>query len=143
VTNDLMTRLVDNVTLSESGCWDWTGATNSRGYGRITFMGRTTYAHRQVWETVVGAIPDGLELDHLCRNTMCVNPDHLEPVTHAENIRRSPTGAEKSARYAAWTHCRRGHERTPENTRIGPDGVRRCRPCHALGERRRRQERQA
>ena len=68
-------------------CWEWTGS-NDRGYGMFRLDGRTVRAHRWAWETLVGPIPRGLHLDHLCRNPPCVNPDHLEPVTQPENIRR-------------------------------------------------------
>ncbi|HEY7824270.1 MAG TPA: HNH endonuclease signature motif containing protein [Acidimicrobiia bacterium] len=72
-------------------CWEWIGATAGNGYGKINVKGRDHYpefAHRVGWELLVGPIPDGLVIDHLCRNTLCVNPDHLEPVTHKVNVRR-------------------------------------------------------
>jgi hypothetical protein len=87
------------------GCWLWTGPLSKEGYGRTKQAGEW-YAHRASWVLHRGPIPEGLELDHLCRNTRCVNPDHLEPVTHAENVRR---GLTKLA-------CLRGHFYTPENT---------------------------
>lgn len=68
-------------------CWEWTGA-QDQGYGLFSFEGRPVRAHRWLWELLVELIPAGLQLDHLCRNHSCVNPDHLEPVTQAENIRR-------------------------------------------------------
>jgi hypothetical protein len=68
-------------------CWEWTGRTD-QGYGRVSIGGRQLRAHRVVYERLVGRVPDGLVLDHLCRNRGCVNPDHLEPVTNEENIRR-------------------------------------------------------
>ena len=70
------------------GCWLWTGSHNGLGYGTIRSVGRKMYVHRYSYELLVGPIPAGLELDHLCRVPGCVNPDHLEPVTHAENLRR-------------------------------------------------------
>jgi hypothetical protein len=72
----------------ETGCWQWLLNMSSRGYGRIWADGRRHTAHRYVYEHFHGPIPEGLELDHLCRNKLCVNPDHLEPVTHIENVRR-------------------------------------------------------
>ena len=82
-------------------------------------------AHRVVYEALVGPIPDGLWIDHLCRNRSCVNPDHLEPVTPKENIRRGV----KSKRN--WTACPKGHTYTPDNTYWRPTGQRRCRDCGA------------
>lgn len=70
-------------------CWEWQGARSSLGYGQMAIDGSMKYVHRIVWELLVGEIPEGLEPDHLCTNPPCCNPDHLELVTHAENIRRS------------------------------------------------------
>lgn len=72
------------------GCWLWTGPLYSNGYGEFNFDGRNRRAHRFAYDRLVGPIPDGLELDHLCRVRRCVNPAHLEPVTHEENVRRIP-----------------------------------------------------
>lgn len=72
----------------ESGCWEWQRPTNERGYGRAYINGRGVRAHRYMYEKLKGPIPNGLVLDHLCGNPGCVNPDHLEPVTNAENLRR-------------------------------------------------------
>lgn len=106
-------------------CWLWTAA-SSRGYGYLSFGGQRWRAHRFAYEHLVGPVPDGLVLDHLCRNTLCLNPAHLEPVTQRENLRRgeSPVGIN-----AQRTHCSQGHEFTPENImQHGGDG-RRCREC--------------
>lgn len=75
-------------TRAENGCWVWNGAKSPLGYGRVSRDGRWQEAHRVVYEDLRGPIPKGLSLDHLCRNPSCVNPDHLEPVTHRENLRR-------------------------------------------------------
>ena len=104
-------------------CWLWVGAQDGHGYGSFHKDGRTARAHRVSYELHVGPIPDGLPLDHLCRVPLCVRPTHLEPVTHMENARRGVGG---------WlaTHCVHGHQFTPANTRITPQGHRRCRRCH-------------
>lgn len=118
-----------------SECWTWVAYCTPRGYGRYNLDGRICFAHRVAYEDQRGPIPDGLELDHLCRNTSCVNPDHLEPVTRRENILRGlgPIVLNQNRmRYAASkrarTHCKRGHEYTPENTRYLTSG-RECRAC--------------
>ena len=115
-------------------CWLWTGRTHD-GYGR--YSGGSS--HRIAYELLVGPIPDGLELDHLCRVTQCVNPDHLEPVTREENIRR---------RYLLVTSCKNGHPFTPENTYPIPPTVRRsgkraCRTCRNEASQRYRTRRAA
>lgn len=118
-------------------CWIWTGARTEQrgGYGQACVPGRKVRpAHQVVYELAVGPVPDGCELDHLCRVHECVNPAHLEPVTHRENVLR---GESPVAARAAQTHCTRGHEFTPENT--GPNsGGRRCRRCHREREAARR-----
>lgn len=103
-------------------CWLWTAMKDQNGYGRTRYKGRPSVpAHRVAYELEVGPIPEGLELDHLCRNTSCVNPSHLEPVTHAENIRRG---------YAAQSHCRSGEHRMVEgNIVVDENGHRLCRQC--------------
>lgn len=107
-------------------CWLWTG-TKPDGYGRFYYDGAKRPAHRFAYELLVGPIPAGLEIDHLCRNHGCVNPDHLEPVTHAENLRRGKTRAWWNERK---THCKHGHPFTPENTYTYPGRKKRgCRTC--------------
>lgn len=90
-------------------CWIWAKHLNGDGYGVIRVGGRIQMAHRVSYEVHVGPIPDGLVIDHLCRNRACMRPDHLEPVSHAENVRRGASMERK-------THCSSGHEFTEENT---------------------------
>lgn len=106
-------------------CWLWTGCLSGVGYGQIRIHTKCHLAHRYSFELHKHQIPAGLVLDHLCRNRRCVNPDHLEPVTRHENIRRGTAWTVKRNR----TCCPRGHEFTPENSAINQKGVRRCRTC--------------
>lgn len=110
------------------GCWRWLGFIGKEGYGRFGARKGTTstLAHRVSYELSVGPIPQGLEIDHLCRNRACVNPSHLEPVTREINIRR---GISPAARHAKKTHCIRGHEFTVDNIYWGPKNARHCRTC--------------
>jgi hypothetical protein len=120
-------------------CWIWDGGRAGTGYGLFhSESGKTVPAHRYAYELLRGAIPAGLELDHLCRVRDCVNPDHLELVTHAENLRR---GNGWSGRNLRKTHCVEGHPFDAENTRIRR-GSRECKKCHtAMAMRRKRRKR--
>src|SRR6185312_12891331 len=109
------------------GCWRWTGAINSCGYGNIWDGERNQQAHRVSYEMAIGPIPKGLTIDHLCRNRACVNPAHLEPVTCRTNILRSPVAL--AARWIGRTHCAKGHELSGDNVIQRSDGGRRCRAC--------------
>lgn len=110
-----------------SGCWLWTAATDPKGYGRVGIPGtrRAGLAHRIIYELLVGPIPDGLEMDHLCRNTSCVSPWHLEPVTRLVNVRRGNGGQY----WATKTECPKGHPYDEANTSINGRGSRECRIC--------------
>lgn len=112
-------------------CLEWTGGTTPKGYGSIKLHGVGNFrTHRVAYVAAKGPIPDGLVIDHLCKNRVCCNPDHLEAVTIWENTKR---GECFSAKHAAATHCRHGHEFTPENTDRLKTGARVCRTCR-LGQ---------
>ncbi len=117
------------------GCWEWTASVRRDGYGQFRLDGRVVSAHRVSYGLFVGPIPEGLTLDHLCRNRLCVRPDHLEPVTLCENILR---GESLPAQNARKTQCPQGHAYDEANTRIGRHGWRVCRTCHRDRERERR-----
>lgn len=119
----LADRLFEKTVAGFGGCVIFTGHLNNNGYGTIgegRKRGKNLYAHRVAYELLVGPIPEGLVLDHLCSTRRCINPHHLEPVTQNENVRRA---AEQR------THCAQGHEFTPENTRNRPGRGRECRAC--------------
>jgi hypothetical protein len=107
-----------------SGCWLWTGSVTRGGYGHAWFQKRPRAVHRIVYEMLVGPVPKGLDLDHLCRNRCCANPKHLEPVSHRENVLR---GVGFAARYAKQTHCKRGHPLSGDN--LAEQSRRRGRMC--------------
>ena len=115
----------------DAECWPWTASLNGHGYGQISINGRPTAAYRWAYEHFVGPVPEGYEVDHV-RGNGCVRKDcvnflqHLEAVTHAENILRSDAPTAINARK---THCIRGHEFTEANTYRRPDGNRNCRAC--------------
>ena len=120
----------DRITLAADGCWQWTGSLTNEGYGRLRQGDTETAAHRWVYEALRGAIPDGLEPDHLCRNRACVNPAHIEPVTHRENTLRSDAASAINARK---THCDKGHPLDGDNLVVTTSNgrqFRRCRTCH-------------
>ena len=106
-------------------CWNWMGSTTNLGYAEFYFNATKTPAHRFAYEDRVGPIPDGYLMDHLCRTPSCVNPDHLEAVTHRENVLRGTSPAAECARK---THCKRGHPFAADNL-LYSGGQRHCRAC--------------
>jgi hypothetical protein len=136
-----MQRALDKIEFEpNSGCWLWAGAIDVNGYGRLRRRTgvkgcyKNYAAHRYVYEALVGKIPEGLDLDHLCRVHCCVNPQHLEPVTRSENIKRGLIPSILKARGPLFRRaiCKRGHPRSGDNIRITANGYGACRACQAI-----------
>lgn len=124
--------VADRVTIDPATeCWEWQGSTQSSGYSRLSYRGRTWLGHRFSYEAFHDDIPNGMQIDHLCRNRICLNPDHLEPVTQRTNILR---GSGVSAVNASKQRCPQGH---PYSV-VGTDRI--CRICRARNQKRRRDE---
>src|SRR5215470_43505 len=123
-------RIRKRLRLHEAtGCWIWTGGRTSSGYGSVSRHGRNTTAHRAVYELARGQVPDGLVVDHLCRNSLCCCPDHLEVVTNQENVRRGDAAWINGDRQRSKSHCLQGHPLSGDNLYTTPDGSRQCRTC--------------
>lgn len=117
-----LSRLLAKVSKNpETGCWMWNGCIHRLGYGAFRLNGKIIGAHQAAYALMVGDVPNGHELDHKCRNRSCCNPDHLEPVTHEENMARGLN--------ATKTHCKWGHEFTSGNIIMSRTGSRNCREC--------------
>lgn len=114
-----------------STCWNWTGARTSGGYGNFSIVAVRKnqdwiVAHRYAYQQLIGPVPDGMDLDHLCRNRRCVNPAHLEAVSRRENLLRGNTLIAKQIKQ---TECKRGHSLSGKNLQITSQGKRNCRTC--------------
>jgi HNH endonuclease len=121
-------RLFDKILIGD-GCWDWIAST-SKGYGQLNVGGVPKKAHIVVWELLNGPVPDGMELDHLCRRPICTRPGHMEPVTHQENCRRGH-------RWKDWApniSCPHGHALEGANLYVNPLGRRICRACRRVSQ---------
>lgn len=149
---DMHDRFMSKVEFDlNGGCWLWAGSDDGgAGYGRFraeVALG-TRQAHRAAYALFCEPIPDGMEIDHKCRVTACVNPDHLEPVTREENMRRAPKlglalgGLANGARQRAKTHCPKGHDYA-ENLYVTPQGWRNCKECGRIKSRRQQAEKRA
>lgn len=133
-----LSRFLDKASLT-GACWEWQAYRNADGYGQFRVGTQTCRAHRVSYEHFVGPIPEGLQLDHLCRNRGCVRPSHLEPVTGQENVVRGDGPTLLQERNVATTHCPAGHEYTPENTHMW-SGWRYCRQCRRDRDRERKRQ---
>lgn len=122
----LIMRHFRKVWVAENGCWLWRGAVQSDGYGNLGINGQWWLAHRWFYTVLVGPIPDGLTVDHLCFNRICVNVAHMEAITRSENLKRAK---------ARITHCVNGHAYTEQNTYRRPNGRRICRICRVRHQR--------
>lgn len=119
-------KIAKRIVVQDDGCWVWQGATDTSGYGRLRWNGKHESVHRLVWKLLVADVAADDELDHLCRNRLCCNPDHLEPVSGRENTLR---GQGITAQLARQTHCKRGHPLSGDNLYVYPNGKRLCRTC--------------
>lgn len=128
-------RLASSPWWEHNGCWPWIGSIDTTGYGGFWNGSKLARAHRWSYERFVGPIPEGLHIDHLCRNHRCVNPAHLEPVTNRENALR---GMSRNAQNARKTHCQKGHPFSGENLQINCNGNRVCRQCQSTYHKERR-----
>lgn len=130
------------VTVQANECWQWQGSKNQLGYGQFWNGSNLVSAHRFAYELLIGEIPPDRELDHLCRNTSCVNPEHLETVSHKENIKRGILPVMMRQRQLSKTHCPQGHPYNVANTYTPPSHIkigkpnRSCRICHKEGAQR-------
>jgi len=128
-------RFMEKIAISETlfwkgtPCWIWKGQLSPLGYGRFWANGRKGFAHRFSYQHHIRTIPKGLELDHLCRNPACSNPQHLEPVTHAVNIGRGATSQRNRERAAVQTHCANGHILSADNVYLRLGKWRVCKIC--------------
>lgn len=128
-------RFFGHIEQAETGCWEWQGTRTSQGYGQFYADDLTHKAHRWAYEFLRCEIPTGLELDHLCRNTSCVNPWHVEPVPMIENQRRR-----RGVYGSDLSKCMHGHPMTADNVYVNPQGVRICRICDRERVRRNRRK---
>lgn len=126
---ELLDYLRSRCVVTENGCWLWQGCISDGRYGSLKYKGRIRRAHCVTYELSVGPVPDNLELDHTCKVTTCINPEHLEPVTHKVNVQRGDLKHVSGKRYAAQTHCIHGHPYEPHNLYLDKKGHKSCRTC--------------
>lgn len=123
--NKTLNRFMNKVFIQDDNCWRWTSSINYSGYAHFWYKGQVRRAHRVIYEHYFGEIVVGFELDHKCKNRWCVNPDHLEEVTHKENVRRGNVKFPQLSK----THCPYNHPYSGENLSYSKEGWRRCKAC--------------
>jgi len=126
---DPMIRFAEKTIAKCNGCIEWIGHLSPKGYGQFSWLSRPVCAHRWVYAAKKGPIPVGMVIDHLCRNPACVNIDHLECVSMAENTRRGLLHTMQRAKARAMTHCKRGYPLFGQNVSINAKGHRCCKTC--------------
>jgi hypothetical protein len=141
LTSKELTRIFRNVRKEKNGCWIWTGGKDVAGYGLMTLRGNRVSVHRLLHEAMVGHIPDGFVVDHLCRVPACCNPEHLEAVTQKVNVGRAKMPSGHNHHFGRRKHCVHGHPFSGKNLRLAkrPRGIcRMCRTCARIGQARRK-----
>ncbi|NUP33639.1 MAG: HNH endonuclease [Streptomycetaceae bacterium] len=123
----LLTQVLDRCVETDEGCWLYTGRLLPNGYGVVSESRKTVYVHRLTFGYFKADIPDGLVIDHLCRNRACCNPEHLDAVTQRVNVHR---GDSHVAQQAKKRKCIRGHDLSGDNVRVSRSGKRECKTCH-------------
>jgi len=135
---DINQRFWSKVKISDTNshnkipCWEWTACKNSDGYGKFQINRKLEYSHRLSYENKYGKIPQGLVINHLCRNRSCCNPEHLEQVTVKENNQKGLAGFVNGLKQRAKKQCPQGHPYSKENTYVNPKGDRICKICKLI-----------
>ena len=126
-------KFLSKIKITSSGCWEWGKPNHNKGYGVLCYKYKRMYIHRFIYDYFYGNLKPNLQIDHLCRNRLCVNPKHLEQVTHKTNTLR---GFSFSAINSRKTHCPKGHPYSGDNLCFDYRGTRRCKKCRSENNRR-------
>jgi hypothetical protein len=132
MSDDVLERVLNRITMTDEGCWEFQGCRLKSGYGRVGWNGRLWLTHRVTYTFLVGEIHPDLEIDHLCENKPCCNPEHLQAVTRSENLRRGSQWHHIVEREAGKDYCPLGHPYDAANTYVTAQGHRQCRECKRI-----------